>query len=260
MLLIRLLLVASLLCGALAAQTTEVDLKARLLHQPLYLRGQWHERKLNFDSVGHLVGTSTPFPFTLSGMNVQSVKLDGKGLRIDGDRVGIEFTKDKMIRQPLGEAIHIDIAPAASGDYTPALDAIFFSNAADFVSSLPAYWQGAYTEALLTGSPVPARTKPSAAPGTERIGGAVIAPRALKTPEPTFNDYARRVKLSGNVVIYLQVDPSGNPDKLRILRPLGLGLDEMALNAVSRYRFKPAEENGVPVRVEMNVEVNFQIF
>ena len=39
-----------------------------------------------------------------------------------------------------------------------------------------------------------------------------------------------------------------------------MGLDEKAVEAVKQYRFKPAMENGKPVLVELNVEVNFQIF
>jgi protein TonB len=39
-----------------------------------------------------------------------------------------------------------------------------------------------------------------------------------------------------------------------------MGLDEKALEAVRQYKFKPAMENGKPVLVELNVEVNFQIF
>jgi protein TonB len=44
------------------------------------------------------------------------------------------------------------------------------------------------------------------------------------------------------------------------LRGVGMGLDEKAVEAVKQYRFKPAMEGGKPVPVELNVEVNFQIF
>jgi len=56
------------------------------------------------------------------------------------------------------------------------------------------------------------------------------------------------------------VEPDGTPDHIRIARPAGMGLDEKALEAVSQYRFAPATRDGQPVRVEMYVEVNFQIF
>ncbi len=96
--------------------------------------------------------------------------------------------------------------------------------------------------------------------GLRRIGGGVSAPVALYTPEPEFSEEARKAKVSGNVIVYLQVDEQGRPIHVRVLRGLGMGLDEKAIAAVQQYRFKPAQENGHAVRVEMNIDVNFQIF
>ncbi len=96
--------------------------------------------------------------------------------------------------------------------------------------------------------------------GLRRIGGGVSAPVVLFAPEPEFSEEARKAKVAGNVLVYLQVDTSGRPAHVRVLRGIGLGLDEKALEAVRQYKFKPAMENGHPVAVEMNVEVNFQIF
>ncbi len=96
--------------------------------------------------------------------------------------------------------------------------------------------------------------------GLERIGGSVSAPVVLYQPEPEFSEEARKAKVAGNVLVYLQVDENGRPQHVRVLRGIGLGLDEKAVEAVRQYKFKPAMKNGRPVPVEMNVEVNFQIF
>ncbi len=96
--------------------------------------------------------------------------------------------------------------------------------------------------------------------GLRRIGGGVSAPVVLFAPEPEFSEEARKAKVAGNVLVYLQVDAQGHPTHVRVLRGIGLGLDEKAMEAVRQYKFKPAMENGHPVPVEMNVEVNFQIF
>ena len=85
-----------LFASRLFAQTTLPDLEARLLHQPLYLSGMWHSDKLSFDANGTFVGSSTTSPFTLSGIEISSLKLDSKGLRIDGKRAGLEFDKGKF--------------------------------------------------------------------------------------------------------------------------------------------------------------------
>jgi protein TonB len=88
----------------------------------------------------------------------------------------------------------------------------------------------------------------------------VSAPEVLYHPEPEFSEEARKSKVSGNVLVYLQVDELGRPTHVRVLRGLGMGLDEKAIEAVRQYKFRPAMEDGHPVAVEMNVEVNFQIY
>ncbi|HEY6412260.1 MAG TPA: energy transducer TonB [Edaphobacter sp.] len=96
--------------------------------------------------------------------------------------------------------------------------------------------------------------------GPRRIGGGVSAPVLMYQVEPEFSEQARKAKMSGNVLVNLWVDERGIPSHARVLRGIGMGLDEKALEAVKQYRFKPALENGRPVLVELNVEVTFQIF
>ena len=96
--------------------------------------------------------------------------------------------------------------------------------------------------------------------GPRRIGGGVSAPVLIFQVEPEFSEEARKAKVAGNVLVNLWVDTSGNPSHVRVIRGVGMGLDEKAVEAVRQYRFKPAMENGKPVLVELNVEVNFQIF
>jgi protein TonB len=99
-----------------------------------------------------------------------------------------------------------------------------------------------------------------APPGVRRVAGAITLPKVLSAPEPSFSESAKATKVSGKCLVYLQVAEDGSIDHVAILRPIGIGLNEQAIGAVRRYRFSPAMENGKPVRVELNVEVNFQIF
>jgi protein TonB len=96
--------------------------------------------------------------------------------------------------------------------------------------------------------------------GVRRIGGGVSAPVLLYSPDPEFSEEARKAKFMGVVTVNLIVDEQGRPLNVRVLRGVGMGLDEKALEAVKQYKFKPAMEGGKPVKVELNVEVNFQIF
>jgi protein TonB len=61
------------------------------------------------------------------------------------------------------------------------------------------------------------------------------------------------------VVLSVVIDRSGRPVNLRVIRGLGLGLDERAIAAVAQWRFEPGRENGAPVDVQATVEVNFRL-
>ncbi len=96
--------------------------------------------------------------------------------------------------------------------------------------------------------------------GLRRIGGGVSEPVVIFQVEPEFSEEARKAKFMGNVLVNLIVDAKGLPENVHVARGVGMGLDQKAVEAVKQYRFKPAMENGKPVPVELNVEVNFQIF
>ena len=96
--------------------------------------------------------------------------------------------------------------------------------------------------------------------GAYRIGNGVSAPRALETPDPEYSEEARKAKYQGVVVLWLIVGPDGKPRDIKVTRPLGMGLDQKAIEAVNRWRFEPAMKDGRPVAVQINVEVNFRLY
>ncbi len=97
--------------------------------------------------------------------------------------------------------------------------------------------------------------------GLERIGGRVSAPQVLFEPEAEFSDEARRAKYQGIVLVGLIVDAQGNPQNVHVIRSLGMGLDEKAIEAVRKYKFRPAMKDGrTPVPVPISVEVNFRLY
>jgi protein TonB len=66
--------------------------------------------------------------------------------------------------------------------------------------------------------------------------------------------------MNATVTVSLIVDQRGMPQNVHVTRGVGMGLDENAVKAVKKYRFKPAMENGKPAAVYMNVVVHFAIF
>jgi len=85
----------------------------------------------------------------------------------------------------------------------------------------------------------------------------VTAPVLIHFVEPEYTDDARKKKFNGNVQVYLWVDENGNPTHVRVVKGVGMGLDEKAVAAVHQYKFKPAMQDGKPVRVDMYIDVNF---
>jgi len=96
--------------------------------------------------------------------------------------------------------------------------------------------------------------------GVMHVGGSVRPPVVISSIDPEFSEEARKAKFSGNVEVYLWVDEHGNPSHVRVVRGVGMGLDEKAVEAVRQYRFKPAMQNGKPVKVDLYIDVNFTIF
>ena len=95
--------------------------------------------------------------------------------------------------------------------------------------------------------------------GAYRIGGGVSAPSVLSKVEPEYSEEARKAKWQGTVVLQLVVDDMGRPQNLKVLRSLGLGLDQKAIEAVEKWRFKPGMKDGKPVPVMATIEVNFRL-
>jgi protein TonB len=95
--------------------------------------------------------------------------------------------------------------------------------------------------------------------GAYRIGGGVSAPSVLSKVEPEYSEEARKAKWQGTVVLSLVVDDQGRPQNLKVLRSLGLGLDQKAIEAVEKWRFKPGMKDGKPVPVMATIEVNFRL-
>jgi TonB family protein len=89
--------------------------------------------------------------------------------------------------------------------------------------------------------------------------GQVSPPHAASTPAPEYSEAARQLKYQGTVVISLVVDPSGAVRNPQIAVPLGLGLDDKAIAAVSQWKFDPAQKDGKPVAAAIGVQVEFKL-
>jgi TonB family protein len=97
--------------------------------------------------------------------------------------------------------------------------------------------------------------------GVYQVGGRISNPVLVIQPEAEFSDEARRAKYQGVCIVGMIVDAQGNPQNVHVIRTLGMGLDEKAMEAVRKYKFKPAMKDGkTPVAVMITVEVDFHLY
>jgi TonB family protein len=95
--------------------------------------------------------------------------------------------------------------------------------------------------------------------GVFRVGGGVTAPTLLQKIEPEYTEEARLAGYDGTAILYVEIGTDGFPQNIKVTRGLGLGLDEKAIEAVSKWLFTPGTRFGVPVTVAATIEVNFRL-
>ncbi len=92
-----------------------------------------------------------------------------------------------------------------------------------------------------------------------RVGGDVHAPTTISRVDPEYTELARKARIEGIVIIEAIIDRNGNVTDARVLKPLPLGLDTAAIEAVKKWKFHPGTLNGQPVPVIYNLTVNFRL-
>ncbi|MBZ5725485.1 MAG: energy transducer TonB [Acidobacteriia bacterium] len=95
--------------------------------------------------------------------------------------------------------------------------------------------------------------------GDARFQGTITQPVLLWKIEPEYTEEARRAKIQGTVLLYVEVDARGQPQNIQVHQSLGLGLDERAIEAVRRWKFRAGTRNGKPYLTTAVVEVNFRL-
>jgi TonB family protein len=95
--------------------------------------------------------------------------------------------------------------------------------------------------------------------GPYRPGSGINPPRLLREVKADYTEEARQRAITGEVVLEIVVRRDGTVGDAKILQGLGGGLNERALQAVRQWRFAPAQRQGVPVDVIVEVAVEFKL-
>jgi TonB family protein len=137
-------------------------------------------------------------------------------------------------------------------------------------SAIDAVLQWVYKPYLLNGEPTEVQTtitvnytladEHATVTEPKYIGNGVSSPILVHMAGPHYSEEAKKANISGDVLMSLTVDRNGDATHVRVVRGIGYGLDEKAIEAVKQYKFKPAMQDGKPVDVALNIQVDFKIF
>jgi TonB family protein len=84
-------------------------------------------------------------------------------------------------------------------------------------------------------------------------------PVPLNRIKPNYTEEGRRNKVQGAVILRVFVDEKGNVESARVVQGLPDGLNEEAIIAAKKLKFKPAMKDGKPVRYPVRIEVIFNL-
>lgn len=251
--LIAILVLASA-CPALADSELKDTLKKTYEKHILVLRTPLQTGDQEFDSAGKPLKEPPANKWRVYGpLLINGIKVDATRLRLEGVRVSspssLKPAKEMLLQS--GKTIKIDIHldhPLGSADEAQdILGRVFFLELKKAEFPLPEY-----------------RRPDEITSGDQNIQKVdqkrVFAPKPIYVPDPDFSEQARKAKYGGTVVLAVVVDSQGRVSRVKLLRPLGMGLDEKAMEKIATWRFDPAMRNGQPVAVEVNVEVSFNLY
>jgi TonB family protein len=275
--------VAVSIAAPAVGQSPDSGWNARLVGKPLYLRGFWATNKLNFDSTGKPLGNPRVGPVTLSGVDVRSTAIEGKSLVIHGERVALVAKEDgkqglerrviRWGRSHESEEMKITVQPDSTGSFEGALTSIFANGLAELSSSVPIYWK-CYAASYFGPEIIKDNAEKevehcvttvdaSAMAGVEpayNVGGKTLPPKMTVQTNYKYSPTALQMEINGTSVVHLRIGTDGIPAGIQVVRALGAGLDEQAMDATSRDRFSPATREGVAVPVNVNIEAHYSMY
>lgn len=258
-------------CRADDTKATEAELNRAYKDQLLILRNFYSGDHLRYNADGQLLGGGRSGYWTVDGeVKFDGIKLRRRNIEVDGTRIWLAYDqKGKQFGQiqPPGNHVRIEIDADPGALTLPQVQSlmakVFLTKNEKLEDFVPAYWRK-----FLSGTSGPGASQPkepSLPKEAETVqefrpGHNVTAPVVLAHNEPSYTEEARRAKLNGTVVLWLIVNRDGKVASVQILRPVGLGLDDHAVETVMKWQFKPARRDGEPFPVLVSAEVSFRLY
>jgi TonB family protein len=276
-----------ILIGAMAhgakAQSSEDELRGRLVEKQLYLRGFWMSDKLEFDGAGNLKSKSDLGPFALCGIDVLRVEVAGNEIKIDGRRVGlVSDGGGRLERRPIrsttviwpslrrdptykaDEEISIKIHGNTSGNFDTALKAIFVDGLEELAGIVPRHWicyarghfmkdSDATTAEEQVKKCVQGR---SLAPKWKDGDSAdLTSPKLIGGLAPHLPGIGAELGASGVSEVAFTVSDHGIPVGFQIVKAVGAGVDEALLQAIYEAKFEPGTRDGKTITADYDFSI-----
>jgi TonB family protein len=264
--------------SARAADDLEAQLKTAYLGKVLTLRHFYSGHRLRFNWDGAPIGIAKPGPWTTDGqISITKIELRGRTLELTGRRVCLVFdAKAKPYRDVLDflseskaedrgksekffENRDVEIKITLPSENTnkkeaaATMNAIFLAHGESMRGMVPTFWRDYFDrqEGREISAPAVAGTV------YEVKEDEVSAPRVILQPDPVLTEEAHRARYAGTTTLTVVVGVAGDVSDPQIQSPLGLGLDENAVETVKTWKFNPGRKDGKPVAVKTTVAVEF---
>ena len=238
-----------LIPGQVAKSQTPQDFLDSLVDQRLILRhfGDVKEAKLKKDKLADAKGTCDV------AVQVRSATWDPGIARLHWEQIGLPYVPGK----PRGVCKNTVVLTDGSIEIAAfALDEPADSLAASLSWILQTPEQYLAAEGIHFDLP-PEPDLLNVAPAPPQ---PFTPPKILFTVDPAFSEDARRAKYQGSLIISMYVGTDGRIHRPNVMRKLGLGLDEMALNVLPMWRFEPARKLDKSIAVQQSVEIDFRLY
>lgn len=229
------------------------------------LRRFFREDKLRYGSDGLLVGAATPGSWTTHAkIEIKDLHLRADRLEITARRISLGYDlKSKRFEQVRrDESVWIEVAlPKGEASFESIqrlLARVFIPTDDELFRSLPAHWR-----TFLLGSSLsapPADPQQPTAETIPKLRSGIEAPKCVFCPNPGFTREARLERVNDFAIFDLTINAEGRVVGVQIVRPLGYGLEDSAIDLLYTWRFRPAHRQGQPIAVQIPVEVTFKIF
>jgi TonB family protein len=235
------------------------------------LRHFYASADLKFDADGNPRNKEREGAWTLlSGIVIDSLKLKAEKLELRGHRrILMTDEKTKAFRSiELHENFSIEIntqsGPDQAAQLANALDHVFVSND-DLVSVVPDYWRDYLARSsgkTTQGTPCDdsaVKIVDSDNSSSGKVSAGVADATKIRDVPPTYFQIARQNRVQGELALRAVIDKTGSVSRVCITQALGAGLDDMMVDTVRQWKYKPYTLNGQPIEVQTTITTRFGI-